>query len=108
MALTMVPETSTKWPPLTSLRKRLRFEFGTVERAMAEHPAPEDATMSAEAKHRYTMAQFYSESLVTPSVIIGFFYALPPKRPLPPATCSVTGGSGCGRNLQYLTVMSTD
>lgn len=44
-----------KMAALTSHRKRLRFEFGTVERAMAEHPAREDVTMSARATVKCSM-----------------------------------------------------
>lgn len=42
-----------KMAALTSHRKRLRFELGTVERAMAEHPAFEDVTMNARATVLY-------------------------------------------------------
>uniref|UniRef100_A0A2H1V5U9 SFRICE_000293 n=1 Tax=Spodoptera frugiperda TaxID=7108 RepID=A0A2H1V5U9_SPOFR len=40
---------------MTSHRKRLRFEFGTVERAMAEHPAREDVTLNARATLKITL-----------------------------------------------------
>lgn len=45
---------------MTSHRKRLRFEFGTVERAMAEHPAREDVTLNARA----TFKMFYVDLLI--------------------------------------------